>query len=988
MKIIGFFAKVLVFSVLVFFASSFIKYEKVYSIDEVLDEGPDFVKYKSKWADSIFNTLTLEEKIGQLFMIGVYPSTGSAHAKSIENVIRKYKPGGLMFSKGGPVEQARLTNIYQEVSEVPLLVAMDAEWGLSMRLDSTPYFPRQMMMGAIQNDKVLFDFGQEIGRQCNRLGVHINFAPVIDVATNPLNPVINSRAFGEERTNVARKGFAYMYGMQDKRVIATGKHFPGHGGTDLDSHKELPVINHSLERLDSIELFPFKYLIDNGLTAVMVAHLHIPALDSSEFIASSLSHKIVTGLLREKMNFKGLVFTDALNMKGISKYNSPVEAAREALLAGSDILLMPYNLEATLETIKEAVETGKISEELINERCYKVLQAKKWVGLDKYKPIELKNLVNDLNSSSAELVQREIAEGAITLIENKDGLLPFKHIDSLKIASVSIGNGTITEFQKTLSLYDDVTHFTINKRAGINEFRAMIGKLTQYDVVVLGFHKPSRTPSSFGLSSQSVWFAHELGKYTKVVIDVFSSPYVLSKFNRDKFAGIIMSYEDSELNQNLSAQLLYGGIPAVGKLPVSAGDQYPARTGLTDERIRVKYAIPKELNIDELQLKKIDSIVLDAISQRAMPGCQIVAIKNGVVFYNKSFGYHTYDKVRPVKNDDIYDLASVTKITATLPAIMKMTEEGKIKLDSKLSQYIKGLDTTNKKNINIKQMLAHQARLKAWIPFHYKTFDGDKGTFKLDKKIYSIKQDSVYNLKVSEGLYINQAWVDTIYKQIIESPLRKRKGYRYSDLGFYLFYKILSDSLGENLPDYLEEEFYAKIGSNTLCYNPLKRFPKDRIVPTEEDNTFRKQLVQGYVHDPGAAMMGGVGGHAGLFSNANDLAKFMQMYLQNGEYGGTRFLNDGTVKLFTKKAYAKSNNRRALGFDRPGPRKKSPVTRYASSSSFGHSGFTGTLAWVDPKEEFVFVFLSNRVYPDASNNKLIKMNVRPKIQEAFYKSFN
>jgi beta-N-acetylhexosaminidase len=988
MKIIKFIVKVIVFSVVIFFASSFIDFNEVNPPEKPEETGPEFIKYQSPWIDSVYNSLTLDEKIGQLFVVAVYPTVGNQHIKSIENIIKKYKPGGLMFSKGGPVKQAQLTNNFQSLSKTPLLISMDAEWGPSMRLDSVPLFPRQMMMGAIQNDKVLFDFGQEVGRQCNRLGVHVNFAPVIDINNNPKNPVINSRSFGEERINVARKGFSYMFGMQERRVIATAKHFPGHGDTDSDSHYTLPVINHSYQRLDSIELFPFKYLIDNGLAAVMVAHLHIPALDSTDHLASSLSHKVVTDLLKDDLQFKGLVFTDALGMKGVSAYQSQGEVAVQAFTAGSDMLLMPSNLGEAVAAIKAALNKGKITEEQINKRCYKILQAKKWAGLDKYKPIELKNLVKDLNSSDAELVQRKIVEGAITLVENKNDILPFKHLDTLKIASVSIGTNYSTTFQKTLSLYDDVKHFSINKLASMSEFRALIGKLIKYDVVVLGFHKPSRSPVAFGLTNQSVWFAHELSKYTKVVIDIFSSPYSLRKFDRKKFEAIVMSYEDTKLSQDLSAQLLYGGIPAIGKLPVSSGNQYPARTGITDEKIRLKYAIPKELNIDEFKLKKIDSIVLDAISQKAMPGCQILAIKNGVVFYNKSFGYYTYDKKHPVTNDDIYDLASLTKITATVPAIMKMTEEGKININSKLSKYLDGLDTTDKKNILVKQVLAHQARLKAWIPFYYKTFDTSANNrYKLNSSIYSNKQDSIYDLRVFENLYMNHSYIDTMYKQIIESPLRKRSGYRYSDLGFYLFYKIINEKLNVRFPEYLEHQFYSPLGSNTLCYNPLDKFPKDRIAPTEKDEKFRKHLVQGFVHDYGAAMMGGVGGHAGLFSNANDLAKVMQMYLQKGEYGGQRYFSSSTIDLFTKKAYRKGNNRRALGFDRPGPRKKSPVTRYASSSSFGHSGFTGTLAWVDPKENFVYIFLSNRVYPDAGNNKLVKMHVRTKVQEAFYKAF-
>lgn len=980
--------KLLIFSSIIIFSSSFSNSYQVVGQEDSSSVNPEFIELKNKWIDSVFNSLSLDEKITQSIGIAVYPTLGAKHHQNIAKLIKKYKPGVIMFSKGTPTQQARLTNYYQSISKTPMLVAMDAEWGLAMRLDSVTQYPRQMLLGAIQNDKLIFDFGIEVARQCKRLGVNVNFAPVVDINNNPLNPVIGSRSFGEQRWNVANKGFAYMFGMQHNKIIATAKHFPGHGDTDSDSHHTVPVIKHSYSRLDSIELYPFKELINNGLSGVMIAHLHVPALDSANHIVSSLSKKIVSGLLKKKLNYKGLIFTDALGMKATESYGTYAQVAVQAYLSGADIMLMPKDIPGLIKGLKDALKKGLITEYEINKRSYKILQAKSWVGLDKYKAIETKNLISDLNSDKAKYLRRKLIEKAITLVKNKDFVIPFKNIDSIRIASVSIGYDKRTEFQKTLSLYDNVEHFTINKLASSDEFNTLIGKLTKFDYVIIGFHRVNYRPPLYGLTPQSIKFAHELTKYTKVIIDIFASPYTLKKFDRNKFSAIIMSYENSKLSQNLSAQLLYGGIKAAGKLPVSAGNQYPARTGVVDEKIRLKYAIPKELNIDELKLGQIDSIVYDAIKQRAMPGCQILAIKDGMVFYNKSFGYHTYAKKRKVTNDDIYDLASLTKITATMPAIMKLTEEGKIDINSKLSKYIAGVDTSNKKNIRIKQVLAHQARLRAWIPFYIKTFDKNAKTrYKLNPQIYKNKKDSIYCLHVADNIYMRKSYVDTMYKQILQSPLRHRKGYRYSDLGFYLFYKMISNTIDEEFPDYLEHKFYAPLGSNTLCYNPLDKFPRERIVPTELDLKLRKELVQGYVHDYGAAMMGGVSGHAGLFSNANDLGKLMQMYLQKGEYGGERFFNNKTIELFTSKAYKGTSNRRALGFDRPGRRHRSPVVRYASPNSFGHSGFTGTIAWVDPKENFVYIFLSNRVYPDAENKKLLELNVRTKVQAVFYKAF-
>jgi beta-N-acetylhexosaminidase len=1005
MKIGLFIIKVCFISVFLFYASSFVESGSVYNLqsdDDFLTDisdsaegkknylemtDPVFIKYKSKWVDSVFNSLSLDEKISQLIMVATYSNMGPEHRNKMENIIKKYKIGGLIFFQGSPVRQAQLTNYYQGISSTPLLIAMDAEWSISMRLDSTVKYPRQMMMGAVQDDQIIYDFGLEVGRQCRRLGVHVNFAPVVDINNNPRNPVINSRSFGESRMNVARKGFAYMAGMQEKNVIATAKHFPGHGDTESDSHHTLPVISHSRHRLDSLELFPFKYLIDNGLTGIMIAHLHIPAFDSSFNLASSLSYKVVTQKLKHELRFNGLVFTDALGMKGVSSFNSPGDVALKAFMAGTDILLMPPDIEAAIRSIKNALSLGLIAEQDINEKCYKVLQAKKWVGLDVFKPIETNGLIDDLNSESAKFANQKIVEHAITLVENKNQLLPLKQLDKIRVASLNIGSGNFSKFQKALSLYDDVKHFSIDKNADMNQFRALTSRLADFDVVLVAFTRTHHTPSSFGLTGNSIWFVHELARHTKVVINVFASPYVLDKFKKAAFQSIIVSYEDSDEAQDFSAQLIYGGIPARGRIPVSAGIEYPERTGIEQQKIRLKYAPPKEVNIEEIKLQKIDSIVLSAIEQGAMPGCQILAAKNGVVFFSKSYGYHTYEKKNKVTNHDIYDLASITKIAATLPILMKLFDEGKIGLNDKLSQHLPELLNTNKKDKTIRQVLAHQAGLVAWIPFYLRAFVPEvNDNYRLDSCFFSKVHDSVFQLKVAENLFMNKSYVDSIYKRIYNSPVRKRVAYRYSDLGFYLFYKMINDNMGIDFTKYLYENFYQKLGATTLCFNPIEKFPKGRMVPTEDDSKFRKQLVQGYVHDYGAAMMGGVCGHAGLFANANDLAKLMQMFLQKGEYGQERFLLASTLETFASSAYTKSRNRRALGFDKPGL-NKSPVSKMASMESFGHTGFTGTIAWVDPKEQFVFIFLSNRIHPQIENNKLSQMAVRHKVHEVFYQSF-
>ncbi len=634
-----------------------------------------FVDSDSRWVDSVFRSLSPDERIAQLFMIPVPSNKGKKYMESMSNFIKKYKVGGIIFFKGGPGRQIIMTNRFQKISKTPLLISIDGEWGLSMRLDSTTKFPRQMLIGAIQDEEVIYDMGVEIARQCKRIGVHVNFAPVIDVNNNPKNPVINSRSFGESRRNVASKGFAYMIGMQDNRVIATAKHFPGHGDTDTDSHKTLPIITHSRNRLDSIEIYPFKHLIDAGLGAIMIAHLYIPELDSTKNQASSLSKNIVTDILKKQLGFKGLVFTDALGMSGVSMYYPTGVTEVKALKAGVDVLLMSKSVPIAIAEIKKAIKLGELSQKDIDEKCKKILQAKYWVGLHKFKPLSLKNLYKELNSPNAKMVKRRIVESSITLLKNKNNILPIKKLDSVKIASLSIGRGGYTRFQTNLSLYANVKHFVISRNAAPSAYQNILKRISKYDIVIVGVHSWSRRPPNFGVTQVAVNFVEQLSKRTKVILDIFANPYSIEKFNSDDLHGLIMSYENIRLSQELSAQLIFGGIPARGKLPISAG-KFPVYSGLFDEKIRLKYSIPKELNIDEIKLKTIDTIVMNGIKERAMPGCQIIAMKDGIVFYHKAFGHHTYKKKVPVELDHIYDLASVTKIAATTLSIMKLSDEG------------------------------------------------------------------------------------------------------------------------------------------------------------------------------------------------------------------------------------------------------------------------------------------------------------------------
>ncbi|NQY68336.1 MAG: serine hydrolase [Flavobacteriales bacterium] len=977
--------KVSLFTVLLLIVSSLLNQsESLLSAEEL---GPPFNCCENAWADSVFESLSDEERLGQLFMIAAYSNKGDKHVSQINKLIKDYHLGGLIFFQGGPSRQAKLTNEYQAKSNVPLMISMDAEWGLGMRLDSTVSYPRQMTMGAIQDNGSIYEMGKKVAEQCKRIGVHVNLAPVIDVNNNPNNPVINSRSFGEDKHNVSEKGIAYMKGLQDEKVLAVAKHFPGHGDTDTDSHKALPIIKHDRARLDSIEIYPFKELMKQGLSSVMVAHLFIPALDNRKNVASTLSEPIITGLLRDTLGFKGLIFTDALNMRGVTNFYKPGLVDVEALKAGNDILLFSEDVPTAFKEIKKAIKKGILTQEDINERCKRILYAKQWVGLDHYKPIKMKGIYEDLNGSDDVMIKRKLIEDAITLLKNNNNILPLQRLDTLKIAALSIGSKSETVFQKTMGKYTQIDNFNIPRIFTEEAADEMMKKLNGYNLVIVGVHNTNNSPSrKFGITPQTLVLMERISRGHEIIVDIFANAYSLKSFrNLPSKSSLIMSYEEGSENQDVSGQIIFGGIKANGRLPVNVGEEFEVGDGLTTTSTRMKYTFPEDVGIWADKLSQIDAIALKAIQEKAMPGCQVLVAKDGKVFYQKSFGYHTYKKKIEVKNTDIYDLASITKVAASVVSLMKLEGEKKISIDSSLSTYLSGLDTTAYNDMVIREMLAHQAGLVSWIPFFQKTMV--KGQLKYD--LYSRVKSDEYDIEVAKNIFISSTYPDTIIQRILTTKVGEKK-YKYSDLGYYLLQRIIEKETGKGLEEYVADNFYSKMGLSTMGYLPKEKFPLNRIVPTENDKIFRKQLVHGFVHDPGAAMQGGVAGHAGLFSNSNDLAILMQMVMDNGWYGGEQFLDSTVIADFTSCQFCDNRNRRGAGFDRPVrlPSQAGPVCSCVSQKSFGHTGFTGTMTWVDPEENLVYVFLSNRVNPSAENKKLIYMNVRTKIQKVIYDAIN
>lgn len=943
----------------------------------------DASQEEARWVDSLYASLTEAERIGQLLMVRAHSDLGPDHVAQVERLVRDHHVGGLCFFQGNPLEQGRLTNRYQDLAgDLPLLISMDAEWGLGMRLKTTTIsYPRQLMLGAIQDNHLLYEMGAEIARQCRRLGVHLNFAPVADVNNNPQNPVINYRSFGEDRYNVAVKSYLYMKGMQDNGVIACGKHFPGHGDTDVDSHYDLPVIPHPFERLDSIELFPFQVLVEQGIGSVMVAHLAVPSLDPTPNLPTSLSEPTIAGLLKTRFQYGGLIITDGLGMKGVTKHFRPGETEALALAAGNDILLLPENVPAAVKAIQEYLAAGKISQARLEESVKKVLRAKYRLGLTRRQSVNLDNIEADLNHPNGIAVKRKLIEKSLTLVRNRGELIPFAFPDTIDMAALSLGASGITPFQQSLSRFARAELYQADKAPSAS----LLETLARKELVIVSLHRMSQTPKdNYGISPQTLAFLDELRKRTRVVAVVFGNPYALAQFESD--AWLLEAYDEDPITQDLAAQGLFGVFGFEGRLPVTASATFPYQGGINSRSLfRLGFGIPEEMGMRSEWLAKIEPVALEAIDKGATPGCVVLVAREGRIVYQQAFGRHTYQRSSPaLEADHVFDLASITKVAATTLAIMKLQEEKRIDIDQPLGTYMADLAGTGKDSILIRDILLHQAGFRPWIPFYLETVD-EKGRPK--PEFYRSESEANFTIPVAKDLFLIDSYRDTIWSRILASPLYDEKKYKYSDLGFYMLAELVRRVSGKSLDRYLAEKFFDPMGLKTAGFNPWERFAMQVIPPTEDDAYFRQEVVQGYVHDMGAAMLGGVSGNAGLFANAYDLAAIMQLLLNKGYYNGVQYLQPATVDQFTRRC--SECTRRGLGFDmlQMDPKQDPNFSEEASETTFGHLGFTGTAVWVDPQNQLIYLFLSNRTFPDMNNNKLGSLNIRPRMQEIIYQSF-
>ncbi len=956
----------------------------------VLFGQPRSALNQQQWTDSVFKSLTDDERIAQLIVIRAHSNLGADHVAKVVNDIKKYNIGALCFFQGGPLRQAKLTNYYQSIARTPLMISIDAEWGLGMRLDSVTRFPYQLTLGAVSNQNLIYKMGVAIGEQCKRLGVHVNYAPVVDINNNAANPVIGYRSFGENRDNVSRLGIAYMKGLQDAGIMACAKHFPGHGDVDVDSHLDLPVIKKSRAELDSMELVPFKALFDAGVGSVMIAHLGVPAIDSAEHKATSISKNTVTDLLRNEMGFTGLSFTDALEMKGVSKYFPGGTISVEALIAGNDMLCLPSGVPEAIDAVKKAIAEKRLSWEDIYAKVRKVLMAKYKLGLNQSSPIDTTNLLDDLNAKT-DAIRYQVAQQGITLLSLPDSAgkkpdyptIPLKREMGAgkqpgRIAYVGIGISQSNSFSKRMKSDYNADLYFFSYKDSDDKATDILNSVASkdYDAIIVGVHDYNNRPANnYNISQASIDLWKRLNN-TKAITFVFGN--VLASENFCNAGTLVECYQDDDITQQVAADVLTGKSKPVGTLPVSVC-KFKFGEGIVAEK-----ELPRTPSFNKLGA--IDSIAHDAIAQKAFPGCVVLVARDGEIIYHKAFGNFEYEASPSVNLESIFDLASVTKISATTISVMKLYEEGKLDLKKKIGDYLPWVIGSDKAHLPIEEILLHQAGLIPFIPFYKETIDTVTGI--PNPTIYSDVQKPGFTIRVAQNIYMRDDWKDTLFSRILKSPLGPPNKYVYSDNDFIFLGKIVEAITGMTLDQYVIKTFYSKMGLVTTGFKPRDRFPVDHMVPTEIEKHFRRQLTQGDVHDEGASLFGGVAGHAGLFSDAYDLGMLYQMLLNGGQLNGERFLKPETIQLFT--AYHSKVSRRGYGFDKPekdnAVRKDPYPCLSCSPQTYGHTGFTGTCVWVDPKYKLIYIFLSNRVYPTRDNNKLSQMSIRGKIQETVYQA--
>lgn len=929
---------------------------------------------KTRWVDSVFQTLNTHEKIGQLFMISASGYTNEEDLERLISLTKNYHPGGILITQGGPRSHANLINKLQGEARVPLLVGIRAAWGLAQSLDSVISFQKPLLLGSVQNNDLVYNLGKEIAREMSVLGIHINFAPNADFNVEQQSYPNTLNYFSDNSKRAGDKAIYFAKGLQESGTLACASHFQDVEKPKISSPQDT-TLYLDLNKIDSLGLSVLYRLSNLGIDGILTSNLDFTPPDQEN--TNQVIQVFASDILKTRLNFKGIIFGEIPYLEKVIGSQQDGEIEKMAFEMGHDMLINPQDLADAVKKISRALRKNNLLETRLNEAVKKVLAAKYKAGLDHYQPINTDNLVSRLNSPTAKLLKHQLSESVVTLLNNSKESIPVSLIEGKRFASISIGKEEQNEFIRYLSKYASFQHHALRQPADTLSLKKMLVKA---DVIVVGIF-----PYSSSFIGEIAPFIRGLSGKKTIILCHFGNPKELIQWK--ELPTVLAGYTDEDWVPKIAAQIVFGGMSAQGVFPITVSDEFKEGQGLASISLnRFSYSLPEAAGIDSKTLEQIDAIAHEAIDSGATPGSHLLVAKDGKVIYEHSAGWLTYENKIPVTEQTIYDLASVTKVSATLQTVMFMHEKGLIDINKKASVYLPELRESNKKDFIIKDILTHQAGLWPFLPFWAETVkDG-----KLLPTYYSYQTNLDYPFPVAEGIYASKVMKDSLWSWIIKAKIREKPprtvyDYRYSDMGFYILQRLAEKMLNQPIEDFLEQNIYEPLGAYTLGYLPLRKFPIDQIAPTEDDKLFRKELLIGYVHDQGAAMYGNIAGHAGLFGNANDLAKLGQMLLQKGSYGGQQFFKPETIELFINKQY--ENSRRGLGWDKPTVSDwAGPTSLFASNKTFGHTGFTGTCIWVDPEFNLVFIYLSNRVHPDMTNNKLLNANIRPRIQEVIYRA--
>ena len=894
------------------------------STDSLLSDIPvaGFPSYHTAWVDSVLATLSLRERIAQLVVPFSFAEVTPKTLARLHEDVAVHGCGGVILSRGSVEDARALIDSLHGWARVPLLIAADFENGPGMRLQGALELPSMMAIGATRSTDLAYRAGRAIADESLDIGVNMNFAPVADVNSNPENPIINTRSFGEQRELVADMSEALLRGMQDGGLIATAKHFPGHGDTDTDSHTGLPLLPVSLERLDSLELYPFRQLIDAGTMAVMTAHVAVPALTGDSTLPATLSGVLLDSLLRRDMGFRGLIVTDALNMKALTR-TRVTNIPASALHAGADVLLLPADAGVTIDSVQAAVTRGELDSARLVRSVRRVLGFKQWAHARRTVTDSVLTRL-DRRARNRRLSER-IADQSVTLLRSVDGVLPIgcegRRLGIMHFVRRSLPASGDLLAQGIERRGADVRETTITRKSRSRDVRRwMRDSLAQADALILAsWIAVSNGSGSIGVSEDQrdiIGAAAELD--IPVILLSMGSPYILSEGSGIPVLAAV--YSDAPASVQAAVRLLTGEINGGGRLPV----RIPGMFAYGDGGIRVESAA----------CTRVDTLIREQIERGAFPGAQLAVARPDTVLFTRSYGRQTYDSASsPIDTRTMYDIASLTKVVGTTLAAMKLYEEGRLHLDSSVASYLPEFGVSGKEEVTIRQLLTHRSGLKPYRLFYLMT-------------------DSAESV------------LDSIYGAPPAYPPGSRTA--YSDLGMITLAKVIERITGMSIDNYLNEEFYQPLGMERTMFRPPDSL-RGQTAPTEIDTVWRGRLVQGEVHDETAAILGGVAGHAGLFSTAHDLARFVRMLLNGGEFEGRQYLRPSTIAMFTTRQ--SNTSTRALGWDTRSV-SGSSSGHYFSMKSYGHLGFTGTSIWIDPVEKLGVIFLTNRVHPTRRNKQL------------------